>query len=417
MMQQNDLIKNLKALRHDPELGSRTRAQTEARRQILLEQIGATDLSRPQYSLRDHVEYWTSSLSVMVLKPAMVVVGLFVLAVGGWMTSVSAAYDSVPGDVLYPIKIASEQAQLTLATSAQQRAQLHMEFASRRLQEVNTITSSADNNKSGKINAAVAAFKTEVNQAKDDMQKLPAGDAVQVASTLDAKADEYSAAIDQAVTQINNSQPADVGQAVAAVQDDVKQAADAAVGVLVSTAEQEPDSIVTASLKQSFQNSLSDIDTRVKLNLGRIDVIRRAALSTTATVTLTANQLTELTQAANSLKHFDGMLTTTMNVFANGGYRDAFNTVSNIEGTIDAVEAQLATIELDVVSQQAADADEDKAAAPSSDTTSTDTTTTPSTSSGSNDSGSSTTTPSTTPSTDGTADTSTTVDAQTSSAQ
>jgi hypothetical protein len=54
-------------------------------------------------------------------------------------SAVSASAASVPGDLLYPVKRAAEQVRLAL-TPELQRADLHLEFARQRLQEVQVLT-------------------------------------------------------------------------------------------------------------------------------------------------------------------------------------------------------------------------------------------------------------------------------------
>jgi hypothetical protein len=69
----------------------------------------------------------------VVLAAASIVVVFLLL---GSAVSVSAA--SVPGDILYPVKRVTEQMRLTLA-SQQQRVNLYLEFAGRRLQEMRVV--------------------------------------------------------------------------------------------------------------------------------------------------------------------------------------------------------------------------------------------------------------------------------------
>ena len=57
------------------------------------------------------------------------------LAFGSGAT-VNAAQDALPGDSLYPVKIASEDAQISFASDAQTRANLLLDFVGRRTQEI-----------------------------------------------------------------------------------------------------------------------------------------------------------------------------------------------------------------------------------------------------------------------------------------
>jgi hypothetical protein len=66
----------------------------------------------------------------------MVVIVLMAFLFGGSAITAMAAQSALPGDVLYPVKMTLEQTRLSLARSAAVRAQLQLEFAERRLGEV-----------------------------------------------------------------------------------------------------------------------------------------------------------------------------------------------------------------------------------------------------------------------------------------
>ena len=73
------------------------------------------------------------------LQPvALVICLLLIFTVGPWLT-LKASQASLPGDVLYSVKRASEGIQTTVA-SDDSKAQLQVEFASRRLEELTKIT-------------------------------------------------------------------------------------------------------------------------------------------------------------------------------------------------------------------------------------------------------------------------------------
>jgi len=61
---------------------------------------------------------------------------ILTLALGGTGATVYAAQDSLPDDALYPVKTASEQAQLALTTNTQTRLELLLRFSERRMDEI-----------------------------------------------------------------------------------------------------------------------------------------------------------------------------------------------------------------------------------------------------------------------------------------
>lgn len=66
---------------------------------------------------------------------ALSIVAVMILGFGGWTTSTVAA-DSVPGEVLYPVKKAQERALLVVTFSDRRKAELHAKFAHKRTQEI-----------------------------------------------------------------------------------------------------------------------------------------------------------------------------------------------------------------------------------------------------------------------------------------
>lgn len=63
----------------------------------------------------------------------LVAVFVFLMAGGG---TVAAASDSMPGDILYPVKMATERVQIAFTFSDGGKAELHAKFAGRRAEEV-----------------------------------------------------------------------------------------------------------------------------------------------------------------------------------------------------------------------------------------------------------------------------------------
>ncbi len=346
-----EITKALRSLRDKPEFGARTPEQTNAAREALLRMIGAEDVSRPVYTLRDYADTFLFEFRHAVLRPLMVGIGILVLAAGGWMTSVNAAYESVPGDMLYPIKIATEQAQLSITISDQKRAALHMEFASRRLAEASSISHSDSSDKTERMKSAVSAFKNEVAEAKTSLKSLQGSEeAVAVASALDAKANEYAASIDQTALALDDASEVDV----AGAKEDAEQAGDEAVEVLVTSAEaSQQQGVVTEDLQKSFQQNLLSIDAQVKLALGRVAVIQHVVAA--GAVTLPVG--TDLKFMTSRLQHVNTQVHEAMNIMAAGGYRSAFEQLDEIDNTISEVEAQIAALELSIVAQQDASVD------------------------------------------------------------
>ena len=97
----------------------------------------------------------------LVLIAAVVTVVLL----GG--AAVAASGSALPGQLLYPVKRATERIELLLNTSPASRARLHLEFAQRRLTELSDLLALRRAGQSVDIGAAMSAYQREVGEAQD----------------------------------------------------------------------------------------------------------------------------------------------------------------------------------------------------------------------------------------------------------
>ena len=93
---------------------------------------------------------------------ARVVGVLFVIWLSLSTITVFAASDALPGQPLYPVKQLVENTQLNLTFDEAQKAQLHLNLASERLQETAVLVNTND---TAKIAPSLAAYQTEIETA------------------------------------------------------------------------------------------------------------------------------------------------------------------------------------------------------------------------------------------------------------
>jgi len=107
---------------------------------------------------------------LVTVAATLIVVLALVLAGGGGI--VYASTDSLPGSPLYGLKQATEQVQLFLAPSGTRRAELHIRFAQRRLEEVQALVETK-----GKVDEeTLAAIAEETELALEETGKAPSQD-------------------------------------------------------------------------------------------------------------------------------------------------------------------------------------------------------------------------------------------------
>jgi hypothetical protein len=100
---------------------------------------------------------------------------VFGIAVGGWIGAVSASYNSVPGEALYNVKLATERVQLAAVEATGDKtktAKLHSSFAERRANEVKRVIEK--NKEPEQAQAAMALLTKSVNDANTAIKEAQA---------------------------------------------------------------------------------------------------------------------------------------------------------------------------------------------------------------------------------------------------
>lgn len=90
------------------------------------------------------------------------------VTVGGWIGAVSATYNTLPGDTLYNVKLATEKVQIAatdVTGNNSKKAELHSDFAQRRAEEVKRVIET--NKKPEQAKVAIALLAESVKDATD----------------------------------------------------------------------------------------------------------------------------------------------------------------------------------------------------------------------------------------------------------
>ncbi len=108
---------------------------------------------------RNSAVMWVQSLFLRVGY----VVSIASLLVGGSGITVYASQNSLPQDMLYPVKTVTENIQVALTASSEAKAKLHLKLAERRIQEV--VTESAEGR-----TVSTSALEAAINQIDNAVQ-------------------------------------------------------------------------------------------------------------------------------------------------------------------------------------------------------------------------------------------------------
>jgi hypothetical protein len=216
-MKEKELTTLLASLKDDQRTGGEFDFDTSWKR--VAGEIGLSEtVETPSYTARDYIEYYMWQLSHAMLKPIAASAAVFAFAIIGWVSVANASLMTLPGDRLYPVKLSMERAQLALALNDEQRADLRVEFASRRLEEmVQASAKSQDTTET--VQLAVDRFKTEVSNIQEVLHQ----DSTQtdIARTVGRNVEVYSSAVAASGTDLSEEVKGEVEELLEETQEQV----------------------------------------------------------------------------------------------------------------------------------------------------------------------------------------------------
>ncbi len=125
-------------------------------------------------------------------KVVGLILTVLILVVGGIGATSAAAKAAIPGDALYSLKTGVEQARLSLASDAGDRAELKIRFADRRLEEIAALIREG---RHAEVSQSVLAFELDLNSAILELGSLSKEDparAGRIASEITASLTRYA---------------------------------------------------------------------------------------------------------------------------------------------------------------------------------------------------------------------------------
>lgn len=324
------LISQLKQLKHGEVKPSE--AWLKNNRALLLSQIKNTVSNEPSKINLENV--WNAMALFMprpvvfnVVRPMAVLLIVSVVATSGWITGVDAAYNTLPGDWLYPAKRAAEKTQVAMAVMVganKAETKLHAEFAKRRADETKQILKSNDPGKQAKAQETVSDLKIEIanvnkklDEIKSDPNKTLSADVVKdvkqdtdsVKNTLqEVKTSLLSIAAQNTSTTPATDAAVQTVQAVSEVKDLAKDASVKAVEVMVTKHLEGDVSVSVADVKKEINTTLQSSATdaaQSSHSVGKIkDVVNAAktqAADLSANKTNNASTTAALTQKISEI--------------------------------------------------------------------------------------------------------------------
>lgn len=342
-MTDKELIKFLRDHKDDPAFGGGD-FNFEKSWNKFAEKYGFQKYSGEPYKITigEYCNYFLHVGSKALVRPVSYALTVFAMVFGGWVVTVNASMASVPGDFLYPVKMATEKVQLTLAATNEQRARLHTEFASRRLDEVVEINSSSREGKEARVQVAVESFKQSISSANAAIGNLTTSSpevAASVAIAVDQKVEVMTSVLNTNVASSDES-----SQQIVDAQNTVQDSDRFLTETIVSTNEVVQRSTTDEYLQDTFKKDIVEIQNlEVGIN-ARLENIQAAMFAGRAPYDYSKNILVikDLTELTN------GQIEEAMSYFAAGGWRRVLEIVTDLKTKYTNAEALVSEMEIDI---------------------------------------------------------------------
>ncbi len=223
------------------------------------------------------------------------------LVFGGSITTVSASLNSIPGDFLYPLKRMTENAQVRLAGDDTAKAELHVEFAGRRIQEATKIAEESPEGDKALATVAVEGYKQEMQTVNRYLDDNKPEITVEIAKKVDAQSNEH----EQVLNRMEKTLPTDAKQAVQEAKVVTENVGVRAIEVMVVTHSTASLTVTTEEVQTTVESKINNIEKKVEELSGMLSA---SATSTAASATEAKTAIDEAREL-NSSGDFASALT------------------------------------------------------------------------------------------------------------
>lgn len=264
----NRLVTQLKGLKHKEIAPSD--AWLKQNRGILLSQIKNNAVPHNHTAYENFwigmSVFFGEGVVLNVVKPLAVLLIVAMVGTSGWIATVDAAYESLPGDILYSAKRVVEKTQITTASilgNKTTETKLHAEFAKRRANEIKKVSVGQDPKKAEIVSETVEDLKNEIN---DLTNKLAEGNeatlAAQDLKEVKKNTDQVKVVLGEVKESMSliatSTEDKTVVQAISEVKDLAKDVSVKTVEVVVNKHLEGDNSVSKEEVKQMLDEAVKD---------------------------------------------------------------------------------------------------------------------------------------------------------------
>jgi hypothetical protein len=214
-------------------------------RDFLLRQISAQMPAKPvPIGLTGYIQFVSQMFRQHMLEPVVVMFLIFGVFLSSSLT-INAAFYSLPGSSLYRVKLALESTHAALTADDNQKAELRIEFAQKRVEELDKIATAADLDpaeKKKQIEEVITEFKYNVSEVKDHLAKLNKNisqreniieekekeKTLKMAMSISSKAQDLAQSFDKKLDSLSEEEKADIQVIIDEAIQSARQTSDSA---------------------------------------------------------------------------------------------------------------------------------------------------------------------------------------------
>jgi len=309
-MSKRDVLQKLSSIRHAerviaPDAAWVSRTRLRVMTQVKRDLTSGVSFSQDKPTVSSRV---SSRLMQWMRAPALVTASIVTAVFGGSLLSVSASERALPGDLLYPIKLASEQTQLALTSDPADKLRLKTQFVGRRVDEIKTLA--AGPVAPDRLVQATQVLKRDLDTVKNQLQEVKqavsAPTAVEVAKLVDQQSDDVA----QQLKAVKSTVPEDVKSSVADAEVAAVHTGVSAVAVLIDakTSTSSADVISDADVAAAIQNKVDGIQATLT------DASAKLVQSSSTTAAASSTGLLAAQAASSSVEQIASASTTLQEV-------------------------------------------------------------------------------------------------------
>ncbi len=205
-----------------------------------------------------------------LLKQAVSLILIFGVVFGTGLTTVARSKQSLPGQRLYPVKIALEQARLMATSSADNKSKLQSEIMALRLDELNRIIQTQEpmDSKQQKVEEVVINLQKQLLDIKNGLpglEKAGSKKVVEAAKRIDESATSAKEALSQVKAALNCCES---GQAlterIAEAVDAADKASEKALETMVQKQTEDQTLISQAEIITNLEGKVQSAEEKIK---------------------------------------------------------------------------------------------------------------------------------------------------------